>query len=146
MHDKQANTITVPIQSLGLFTLGLRMPAGTLALQATGGAIEGDGESATRTFTITAAALRTNDGQAVADGTLYTVRSVVAESTDGAQYGEILAADLDPTREGVQVMASGGQLTYAVRFASPFGIYVPARAVVYAAGGTAAGELTLVAQ
>ncbi len=146
VHDMNANTITVPIQELGLYTLGLRMPAGAIGLTATGGAMEGEGESATRTFAVESGTLRTNDGLVVPDGTLYTVKSVVAESTDGSAYGELLAADVDPARDGVQVAAAGGRVVFSVRYASPFGVYVPGQAVVYAAAGTAAGELVLVAQ
>ena len=143
VRNAAANTVSTTVRELGLYTLGLRMPAGKLALAATGGALGDPGPDSERVFVVTSGTITNNDGTPVADGALFTVRSVPAMATEPTPYGTV-EGDADPAREGVQVAVQGGQVTFTVRYPSPFGVYVPGRVVVYASPGTASGTLVLI--
>lgn len=98
-------------------------------------------------FRVTGAALQTNTGEAVPEGTLYTVKSVIGGTSDPFDYGTITTADADPLREGIQIAVSGGVVSFDVEYAAPFGFYSPGKAVVFSTMGTAFGQrvLTVVA-
>jgi hypothetical protein len=85
-----------------------------------------------------------NTGGRVPDGTVYTVRSLYSESGNTAAYGRIIATDVDPVREGVQVASQNGVIAFDVEYPAPFGSYRPGRIVVYATRGTTAGSVVLV--
>ncbi|MBS1817887.1 MAG: PKD domain-containing protein [Acidobacteria bacterium] len=143
--DPVANTVTTTIDTLRLYTIAPSMPARTVTLAASGGEQVGTDDQAKRRFTIHASGLSTNMGQAVPDGTLYTVRSAPGEGSPLTDYGTILTADADPSMPGVQVAVTNGALQFEVEYNSPNGAYVPGRAIVYSTIGTAYGEQLLVA-
>ena len=103
----------------------------------------GTGENAKRRFTVTSAPLVMNNGQAVPDGTLFTVRSFVGGSSDETPFGTILTADADPGRDNVQIAVVNGRLQFEVELASPSGLFIPGRVVVHSTTGTAFGEVAL---
>ena len=126
-----------------LFTIGAAMPARTVTLTATGGDLLGADAEAKRRFTVTASGLVMNNGQAVPNGTLYTVRSAPEGGSVLVPYGTVLTPDADPAADGVQVAVTNGVLTFQVEFNSPSGAYSPGRAVIYSTKGTAFGETVL---
>ena len=103
----------------------------------------GAGETATRRFRVTSGPLVMNNGQPVADGTLFTVRSLSGASSDETPFGTILAADADGTRANTQVAVVGGRLQFDVELSSPSGVFLPGRIVVHSTAGTAYGEVKL---
>jgi hypothetical protein len=76
----------------------------------------------------------------VPDGTLYTINTLGEFSDD--PYGTVVTADADGTRDGIQVAAIGGHISFDVQFSAP-GAYLPGRVLVYATDGTALGQLVL---
>jgi hypothetical protein len=143
--DSANHTVTATVDRMRAYTVAPRMPAGTIAMHAVDSGTVGSGESATRTFTVTTDPLLNNDGTPVADGTLYTVRALVNATNVTADYGHLLAADADPSRENVQVAVVNGRLQFQVEYASPGGFYLPGRVAVYSTSGTAFGAKVLVA-
>ena len=141
--DTAANTVTTTVTKFRLFTIGAAMPARTVTLTATGGDLLGADAEAKRRFTVTASGLVMNNGQAVPNGTLYTVRSAPEGGSVLVPYGTVLTPDADPAADGVQVAVTNGVLTFQVEFNSPSGAYSPGRAVIYSTKGTAFGETVL---
>jgi hypothetical protein len=91
-------------------------------------------------FTVTTGPLVTNAGNAVPDGTLYTVQALAAVSTSQTPYGTITTPDADPVRDGIQVAVVNGTARFEVEYAAPNGFFVPGRVALYSAVGTAYGE------
>jgi hypothetical protein len=116
------------------------MPARDIALTFVSPGVVGTGPTATQRFTATSGPLVMNNGQPVADGTLYTVRSVAPGSSELNDYGTVLTADEDPTRDGVQVSSQGGVIRFEIQYPAPDGIYVPGHVAVYSKEGTAFGQ------
>src|SRR5436190_5027997 len=141
--DTAANTVTTTVTKFRLFTIGAAMPARTVTLTATGGDLLGADAEAKRRFTVTASGLVMNNGQAVPNGTLYTVRSAPEGGSVLVPYGTVLTPDADPAADGVHVAVTNGLLTFQVEFNSPSGAYSPGRAVIYSTKGTAFGETVL---
>ena len=81
-RNASANTVTTTIQPFGLYTLGLRMPAGVIGLTATGGVVRRRPRMPSDASWSRARRIGNNDGTPVADGALFTVRSVAALDTD----------------------------------------------------------------
>jgi hypothetical protein len=142
--DTVANTVTTTVDRLRTYTLAPAMPARKVEMTAIDNGATGAGESASRRFTVTSAPLVMNNGQAVPDGTLFTVRSFVAGSTDETSFGTIVTADADSARENTQIAVVNGRLQFDVEYNAPLGLYIPGRVVVHSTFGTAYGELTLV--
>jgi hypothetical protein len=142
--DAGANTITAPIDTFRLYTVAPAMPARTVALAVTQQTANGSGDAQTLHFRVSSGPLVMNNGQPVPDGTLFSVRSVAADSGSLALYGDILTADADAGRENVQVASHGGVIEFDVEYPAPNDAYVPAKVVVYSVAGTAFGELVLV--
>jgi hypothetical protein len=138
--DAAANTVTAPVSTFRLYTLGPAMPARDIALTVQDDGTTGVGDTATQRFTVTSGPLVLNTGQPVPDGTLYTVRSLVPGSADLTAYGTILTADDDPARGGIQVAAHGGVIQFQVEYPAPNGLYIPGRLAVYSTAGTAFGQ------
>jgi hypothetical protein len=138
--DTAANTVTAPVSTFRLYTLGPAMPARDIALTVHDDGTTGAGDAATQRFTVTSGPLVMNTGQPVPDGTLYTVRSLVPGSSLVTSYGTILTADDDPARAEVQVAAHGGVIQFQVEYPSPNGLYIPGRLAVYSTTGTAFGQ------
>ena len=95
------------------------------------------------TFTVTSGPLLLNTGIPVPDGTMYSIRNVVAAGSSTVPYGELLVSDADVARDNVQVAASDGRITFQIRYPAPNNVYVPGRVVVYSTTGTAYGGLIL---
>jgi hypothetical protein len=140
--DPAANTVTVMIDTLRLYTIGAPMPAGDIVLTAEAG----DFVDQTVTFTVTSDVLRLNNGQPLPDGTLFSVRNMFEGGTSAEVYGELLASDADSTLENVQVASSGGQITFQVRYPAPNNVMVPGRLAAYSPKGTAFGEVSVAKQ
>ncbi|HET7694175.1 MAG TPA: PKD domain-containing protein [Vicinamibacterales bacterium] len=143
--DTAANTVTTTVTKFRLYTIGAAMPARAVTLAASGGGLIGGQESGKRRFTVTASGFVQNNGAAVPNGTMYTVRSAPQDGSALVQYGTILTADADPSTEGIQVQVTNGAATFEIEFNSPFGAYAPARAIIYSTKGTAFGETLLAA-
>jgi hypothetical protein len=142
--DQAANTVSTTVNRLRLYTIAPAMPARSVELTSVFDGTMGTGESAVRRFTVTSAPLVMNNGQAVPDGTTFTVRSVVAGSTDDTQFGTVLTADADAGRKGTQVTVVNGRIEFQVEYSSPLGLAIPGRVIVHSTTGTAFGELVLV--
>ena len=140
--DPVADSVTVEVDRLGLYTAAPPMPAGPFDFTST--ATRTGTESApTTTVTFTSSALRMNTGGSVPNGTLFTVRVLVPDVSDPVPVGEITTTDLDPATDGIQVAAEDG----AVRFTAELpGSVGRAFVLVNALTGTAIGEKTIVYQ
>jgi PKD repeat protein len=140
--NPEADSVTVAVDRLGLYTAAPPMPAGRFDF--TGTAARTGTESApTTTMTFTSSPLRLNTGGSIPDGTLFTVRVLVPDSSDPVPFGEITTTDLDPATEGIQVAAENG----AVRFSAELpGSVGRAFVLVNAVSGTAVGEQTILYQ
>ncbi len=125
--DVDSNTVTVPISSLGTYTLAPRLPFGTIMMTATPSTIPADGTSST---TIQTDLLHSNDGTLVPDGSLYSVSST---------NGDITTTDAD-TSVGVQVGVSGNRLTFSLRASR---VAFPAIVRILSVNGSAAGMDTI---
>lgn len=134
--DPVADSVTVNVDRLGLYTAAPPMPSGGLGLDATYTA-SGTVVEPSTTVTVTSGPVMLNTGAPAADGTVFTVRALVPNASDPVSFGEILTADVDPTREGVQVFTVGGRIQYTVRLPGQVGHVL---AVIHALHGTALGE------
>jgi hypothetical protein len=114
-----ANTVTVTVDRMGLYTMAPPIPAGTIALSATwtGGGTE---QNPTTTETYTSEPLRLNTGAPVPDGTLYTVSGADPSDTFVA-YGTVENADADPSTPGTQVASAGGRISFTVTYPAAAG-------------------------
>jgi hypothetical protein len=101
--DTLHNTVTALVDSLGLFTLAPRLPAGDIILIPTPSVIPSDGIS---TALITSDTLRNNDGSKVGNGVPYTV---------SANSGFIMTADADTNLEGCQVQSENSLISFTLR-------------------------------
>jgi hypothetical protein len=129
--DAVNNTVSVQIDTLRTFTLAPRLPAQPFDLTSDVDALPADSNN---TVTVTSATLINNDSTTVADGALYTVET---------DRGRIASPDADTTRPGVQVPASGGQLTFDLQAGTiPGTARVQARSVY----GRSEGETTVTLQ
>jgi hypothetical protein len=138
-NDPVADTITVTVDRLGLYTAAPPMPAGAIAL--TGQATpSGSGPNAHVTVAYTSTPLAMNTGQPVPDGTLFTVMGVPTGG-DAVAIGTVAEADQDPATDGVQVAAHGGVIQFTVDYPFSAG---QVSAVAFATGGTAYGQVTTV--
>ena len=117
--DTTTNTITVSVSRLGVFAIAPALPTGEPLFQLSQSVVPADG---TTTVTAEANTLLLNNGQAASDGWAYTV---------AATGMDIVTADQDPTREGVQVLCSGGKLTAVFRAPSSGGVGTFAVSSVY---------------
>ncbi|HEX4915741.1 MAG TPA: hypothetical protein VFV51_17405, partial [Vicinamibacterales bacterium] len=142
--DMAANTVSTTITTLRLYTLGpRRMPARDIELTYQDLGTSGEQANMVQRFRVTAGTLQTNTGEAVPDGTLYTIKSVIAGTSDTFDHGTITAADADPAREGIQLAVSGGTFSFEVEYPAPFGFYSAGKAVVFSTTGTAFGQQVL---
>jgi hypothetical protein len=80
-----------------------------------------------------------NNGQPVANGTLFTVRSVTPSAGPIVPVGTILTSDADGGRDNVQVPVINGRIEFEIEVPAPFKAVIPAQAVVYSTKGTAFG-------
>jgi hypothetical protein len=140
--DAAANTVTTTVNRFRTYTLAPAMPARDITFTRTDDGGSG-GESGTQRFTVTSGPLVMNNGQPVPEGTLYTVRTVLNDSSDKVAFGTVQTADADPAREHVQVRVVGGQIQFVVEFPAASNVYLPGRVIVWSAEGTAYGEMAL---
>ncbi len=136
--DAAANTVTTMVTSLGLYTLGVPMPAGEIAFTPTlSGAIDPQQPTI---VTFTSAPIAMNTGGAVPDGTPFSVYTVVPDSDTLAQFGTITTPDVDPLTVGAQVASHGGVIAFTVSL--PPGMTQP-MVVGFAPRGTAFGSAVI---
>jgi hypothetical protein len=131
-----ANTITTTVSRLGLFTAAPPMPGSRFTFAAQSSAAGTPEQPKTR-VTYTSSPIRLNTGAQVPDGTVFTVRALFPQSSELLPFGEIATADADPLLDGVQVVASGGRVTFTAEFPGTFGV---ARVLVNATRGVAQGD------
>ena len=124
----QGNVVEADIAELGLFTLAPRVPDGTFELVADRPRLPADAASVAL---ISSGPIRNNDGRLVAEGTLFDVR---------ATGGAILAEDEDAARDGLQLAAAEGRLSFPFRSG---GVALPVDIVVRNTAGRAQGRITL---
>ena len=116
------------------------MPRGDVTLAIVSDTFIGDDANAKRRLRIAStSALTMNTGQPVANGTLFTVRSVAPTAGPIVSVGTILTADADGSRDNVQVPVVNGRIEFDVEIPAPFRAVLPAQAVVYSTRGTAFG-------
>ena len=137
--DAAANTVTVMIDTMKLYTIGAAMPKGDIVL--TG--VQGEFVDDTVTFTVTSDTVLLNNGQPVPDGTLFSVRNMFAGGTPAEIYGALLVTDADPQLDNIQVTSSGGRISFQIRYPAPHNNFVPGRLAVYSPMGTAYGDVVL---
>jgi PKD repeat protein/methionine-rich copper-binding protein CopC len=139
-RDAAANTVTTTINQLRLYTLAPAMPRGEVALAIVSDTFIGDDANAKRRVKIAStSALTMNTGQPVADGMLFTVRSVAPSAGPIVPVGTILTPDADGNRDNVQVPVVNGRIEFDVELPAPFKVVIPAQAVAYSTKGTAFG-------
>ena len=126
--DVQGNVVEADIAELGLFTLAPRVPDGTFELVADRPHLPADAASVAL---ISSGPIRNNDGHFVTEGTLFDVR---------ATGGAILAQDEDAARDGLQLAAVEGRLSFPFRAG---GVALPVDIVARSAAGRAQGRITL---
>jgi hypothetical protein len=130
--DTAANTVRVTVDRFGLYTAAPKMPAGfvTFTAESTPG---GDAQSPHTTVRYTSAPVRTNTGQVVPDGTMFTVYGAQASNTLAA-FGTVTTADEDAAVAGVQVSSHGGTIRFVVDYPAATGVALP---FAYSQDGTA---------
>jgi PKD repeat protein len=139
-RDAAANTVTTTITQLRLYTLAPAMPRGEVALTVVSDTLTGDDANAKRRIRIASTgSLLMNNGQPVANGTLFTVRSVTPSAGPIVPVGTILTSDADGGRDNVQVPVINGRIEFEIEVPAPFKAVIPAQAVVYSTKGTAFG-------
>jgi len=141
--DTNANTVTAMVDTFHLYTLAPALPAGEVALSFVDQGVTGTGPTATERFTVTSGPITYNNGQPVPDGTTFSIRAVVGDSSSIDPYGTILTADEDPSRDNVQVTVHNGVIRFEVEYPAPNGLLVPGRVAVYSTVGTAFGQVVV---
>lgn len=134
--DATANTITVEVSRLGLYTAAPAMPVGSIAMTpdvAAGGTLQ----APTSITTFTSQLLRLNSGAIVPDGTLFTVRPLAGNQGSELTLGTILTSDTAPAIDGVQVMSQGGVVRFVAELPGSSGFVVP---LVFSVEGTAIAD------
>ncbi len=134
--DSVANTVSADVQELRLFAIAPPMPAGTIGVEAIfepGAALP----NPTTLASFMMAGLRRNDGTAVPDGTLFTVRVVSPGDSALAPVGSLTSADASPVLPGVQRASLGGVIAFDAELP---GLAGKVKMVVNSVEGTAFGE------
>jgi len=101
--DTLNNMVTAPITDLSLYTLAPTMPIGSFSLSPSNDSIYADSIS---TAVITSDIIHYNNEDAVDDGELFTINT---------QAGTIITADVDSEREGIQVEALNGVISFTIK-------------------------------
>ena len=96
--DIVANNVTVSIDRLGIYTIGVQVPYGQYAFMSTPDTASADGTS---TVMFTSEQILNNDSSVVADGSMFTVN---------VSCGTILSVDEDSVIAGTQVSTTSGIL------------------------------------
>jgi hypothetical protein len=138
--DPATNTVTTDVSRLGLYTLGLPMPAGDVTWTVTERTTVDAGTPGEKTrVRMLSNVIGSNSGAPVAAGTLFHVYSTAAASGGGTMllFGNLLT-DGDPLLPGAQVtLRADGRLEIEVEYP---GDPAAARIVAFADAGTAFGE------
>jgi len=130
--DPVEHAVTAMVDVLGLFTVGARMPSGSIALS---DHLESQLDRTRPTIvTFTSGQIRMNTGEVVPDGTSFTVYSLQPDAAFFAPLGTINSADADPLTDGVQVLSHNGAFQFTVTY--PPGVTNP-RILGFATRGTA---------
>ena len=98
--DLTNNTVTAVIPALQVYTLAPTLPKGRFTMIPEPPSIPADSSTI---CTITSGTIYNNDNSIVNDGDLFTVSS---------SSGQITTADADTTISGIQIEASGGQISF----------------------------------
>ena len=138
--DAASHSVSASVNKLGMFTLGLPMPAGTIALtqQST---TTPDPDHPKTTVVSTSAPVAMNTGGLVPDGTLFTVRSLQPGTDAFAPFGSVTSADEDASTDGVQVRSQNGVIQFTVEYP---GLAGTASLLVTSVEGTAIADKTVV--
>ncbi|HOL35732.1 MAG TPA: 6-bladed beta-propeller [bacterium] len=104
------NEVSANIENLGTFTLGAVVPYGRIVLIPELRDID---LNTRKEITITSELIKLTNGESVPDGTLFTVSCFDKFSPVPVNSGTIVTPDADPTREGVQVQAKDGIISFA---------------------------------
>lgn len=122
--NPDSNWVRAQIEEFGEYTLAPTMPASGFNLIPDPDSLAANG---TAVCQVTSETIYNNDGTAVEGGVLFTI------STTG---GEILTEDADTTLEGIQVLTSGGTISFEIQAPEVGWIaYVYAQSVVGEATG-----------
>jgi len=121
--DPVNHTVSVPVDRLGLYTVGTPMPSGAIVFTAESQA-GGDALNPHTIVTYTSGPLMLNVGRPVPDGTVYTVAGARLGTTY-IPFGTVLSADVDASTPGVQVKSAGGVITFVVDYPAAAGEAIP---------------------
>ncbi len=135
--DMAGNRVTASVTEVGLYTLGVRMPAGRLTWTPLAWSTTGTGGSATTSISLEATGVRNNDGSLLAPGALVHVQ------LPGLDEGQFTFATSDASSSpGLQVAADGsGRIRVDVTLP---GSVSALKVVGFSDIGTAFGEATVV--
>jgi hypothetical protein len=134
--DTANNRVTASTSILGKFALAVPLPTGDIVLHVTP---QGVDKNALSTITVTSDPIKLSNGNTVPDGTLVTVSSLLNQTTALENFGTIATTDKDTGTPGIQVITSGGTITFQIMPPSTEGSGLITAATVQ---GTAQGKAT----
>jgi len=126
--DAVNNRVTAQVSTLALYTLAPRIPDGEFDLLPGSSSLPADGIS---TVEVASDTVWNNDGTPIADGTLFDIWTTA---------GSIQTDDINVDRDGLQVSAQDGQLTFTVQAGV---IALPADIIARSVIGKAVGRVTI---
>ena len=137
--DTGANRVTATVTQLGLYTLGVRFPAGVMTWTVDAVSRSGSGADARTTVTLTSSPVVNNDGSTAAPGAVFHVQ---LDPDDVAQGSTVQTVDTNPLVDGTQVgLGPDGRLRVVVTLV---GVRSSFDWLVFADQGTANGSGTVV--
>jgi hypothetical protein len=137
--DTAENTVSVDVSRLGLYTAAPTMPRGSIAFT-TEFTAAGSQAAPTTVVTFTSGAIRSNAGQNVPDGTLFTVRPILGNQGTERPLGTVLTPDAAPGIDGVQVASQNGMIQFVAELPGALGAVVP---LAFSIDGTAIADRVL---
>lgn len=141
--NQATNTVTAAVTDLGLYTLGVLMPAGDVTWTVLSAVRSGSGADAVTTIQLESSVLRRNDGAVAQPGVLMHVKPVAQSDLnddEAEMLGTVVTPDADATIAGSQVASDGdGRVRATVRIPGFVGVlYLQAFSDVGTANGSAA--------
>ncbi|MCM8809459.1 MAG: 6-bladed beta-propeller [Candidatus Omnitrophica bacterium] len=109
--DINSNKVSVEIEKLGTFRLGLPLPYGEIILNVEPPDVDKNTPSQ---ITVTSEPILLVTGEPVSDGTLITVRTQDKFTSEVKDYGTILTEDADLSIDGIQIATSGGKIKFVI--------------------------------
>jgi PKD repeat protein len=137
--DAAANSVTVNVPALGMFTAAPPMPAGRIELSHHS-TNSGTPQAPRTTTTYQSGTIRMNTGQVVPDGTMFTIRPLQPDTSELVPFGDVTTADEDPLRDGVQVRSVGGTIQFTAEYP---GLNAGALVLVTSVHGTAIADAVI---